>query len=68
VEEGKIEEKEMRERRRGESQKISVRTSLVKHRPPLHSASLSCGIASLSRESNHDVEHDLEALPTLPDV
>jgi hypothetical protein len=48
--------------------KVFIRTSLVKHRPPLHSASLSCDIASLARESNHDVEYDLEALPAYLDV
>lgn len=40
----------------------SSRTSLVKRRPPLHSDCLSCSITSLSCESNHDVEHSLEAL------
>lgn len=41
----------------------SSRTSLVKRRPPLHSDDcLLCGISSLSCESNHDVEHGLEAL------
>ena len=39
-----------------------IRTRLVKHRPPLHPASLSCDTVSLACESNHDGEHDLEAL------
>src|SRR5450755_4364910 len=42
--------------------KVFVITSLLKHHPPLHSPSLSCGIAPLARESNHDDERSLEAV------
>lgn len=42
--------------------KVRVRASFVKRRLLLHSASLPCGIASLSRELNRDVEYDLKAL------